>query len=159
MIRCYLGLGANLQEPRSQLEQAIVSLQDLPQSQLIEVSAFYSTKPVGPQDQPDYINAVACLDTNLEPLALLDALQAIENNQGRVRIEHWGARTLDLDILLYGNEVIQNERLTVPHAFMQQRAFVLYPLASIAPDLQLPDNTLLSSLLQQVPAEGIAPLT
>ena len=106
MIRCYLGLGANLQDPSAQLTQAIISLKKLPQSTLIEVSYFYATKPVGPQDQPDYINAVACIDTDLPPLDLLDALQNIENTQGRVRKEHWGARTLDIDILLYGDQVI-----------------------------------------------------
>jgi 2-amino-4-hydroxy-6-hydroxymethyldihydropteridine diphosphokinase len=158
MIRCYLGLGANLQDPSAQLVQAIASLQKLPQSNLIEVSDFYATKPIGPQDQPDYVNAVACIDTSLSPLDFLDALQSIENTQGRVRKEHWGARTLDIDILLYGDQVINTERLIVPHAFMHERAFVLYPLSSIAPSLALPNGQSMVTLLAQVPNDGIVPL-
>ena len=114
---------------------------------------------MGPQDQPDYVNAVAALDTTLEAEALLDALQQIEQLHGRQRkAERWGPRTLDLDILLYNNTVINSPRLTVPHYGMRQREFVLYPLYEIAPQLQLPDGTVLSSLLAQVPLNGLQKL-
>ena len=155
-VRCYIGLGANLAQPLAQLQQAVASLRLLPASQLITVSSFYGSKPMGPQDQPDYVNAVAALDTELPAEALLDALQLIEQQQGRQRKdERWGPRTLDLDILLYGDDIINSERLTVPHYGLKQREFVLYPLAEIAPNLRLPDGTVLSSLLQQVPLNGL----
>jgi 2-amino-4-hydroxy-6-hydroxymethyldihydropteridine diphosphokinase len=158
-VRCYLGLGANLVQPVAQLQQAVVALRQLPQSRIVAVSAFYGSKPMGPQDQPDYVNAVVALDTTLGPEALLDALQHIEQQQGRVRkAQRWGPRTLDLDILLYGNEVINTPRLTVPHYGLRQREFVLYPLIEIAPALQLPDGTVLSTLLPQVPLNGLQKL-
>ena len=158
-VRCYIGLGANLTAPIVQLQQAVVALQQLPDSHLVAVSSFYGSKPMGPQDQPDYVNAVAALDTALEAEALLDALQQIEQLHGRQRkAERWGPRTLDLDILLYNNTVINSPRLTVPHYGMRQREFVLYPLYEIAPQLQLPDGTVLSSLLAQVPLNGLQKL-
>ncbi|WP_103270655.1 2-amino-4-hydroxy-6-hydroxymethyldihydropteridine diphosphokinase, partial [Vibrio vulnificus] len=119
-------------------------------------SQLYSSSPMGPQDQPDYINAVAAIETELTPLELLDCTQAIELEQGRVRKEErWGPRTLDLDIILYGDEVIDSERLTVPHYGMKEREFVLYPLAEIAPNLTLPDGTELSQLLTIVDKNGL----
>lgn len=155
-VRCYIGLGANLAQPLAQLQQAVAALRLLPASQLVAVSSFYGSKPMGPQDQPDYVNAVAALDTELSAEALLDALQQIEQQQGRQRKdERWGPRTLDLDILLYGDDIINSERLTVPHYGLKQREFVLYPLAEIAPNLRLPDGSVLSSLLQQVPLNGL----
>lgn len=159
MTRAYIGLGSNLDNPHEQLKNAVRHLKTLPQSQLITLSSLYQSKPVGPQNQPDYLNAVAALDTELEPLALLDALQAIENRQGRVRQEHWGARTLDLDILLFGNQVIGHERLTVPHPYLTQRPFVLMPLAQINPDLQLPDGQWLADLVKLCPPAGLMQLT
>ena len=158
-VRAYIGLGANLNQPVQQLQQAIRALQQLPCSELIAVSSLYGSKPMGPQDQPDYVNAVAALDTTLEAEALLDALQQIEQLHGRQRkAERWGPRTLDLDILLYGTLVINSSRLTVPHYGLHQREFVLYPLYEIAPQLQLPDGTVLSSLLAQVPLNGLQKL-
>ena len=158
-VRCYIGLGANLTAPMAQLQRAVVALQQLPDSQLVAVSSFYGSKPMGPQDQPDYVNAVAAIDTRLLPEQLLDALQQIEQQQGRVRkAERWGPRTLDLDILLYGDHVISTERLTVPHYGLREREFVLYPLYEIAPTLSLPDGTVLSSLLAQVPVNGLQKL-
>ena len=155
-VRGYIGLGANLAQPLAQLQQAVAALRLLPASQLVAVSSFYGSKPMGPQDQPDYVNAVAALDTELSAEALLDALQQIEQQQGRQRKdERWGPRTLDLDILLYGDDIINSERLTVPHYGLKQREFVLYPLAEIAPNLRLPDGSVLSSLLQQVPLNGL----
>jgi 2-amino-4-hydroxy-6-hydroxymethyldihydropteridine diphosphokinase len=110
---------------------------------------------MGPQDQPEYINAVASLETNLQAEALLDALQAIEQAQGRVRDERWGPRTLDLDILLYGDEVIDSDRLTIPHPGLSEREFVLYPLYELAPDLMIPGLGSLASLYQHCDANGI----
>ena len=156
MHTCYIGIGSNLAKPIDNAKIAIEALRQLPQSQLITCSKLYSSKPMGPQDQPDYINAVACVDTRLAPIELLDALQQIENEQGRVRKEHWGARTLDLDILLVGNEIMSTPRLTVPHYGMKEREFVLYPLAEIAPQLQLPCGQALSALLKDCPRNDLA---
>lgn len=147
MIRCYIGLGSNLEDPALQLQRAIAALRILPQSHLLTVSPLYRSRAIGPGDQPDYRNAVAALDTGLEPLALLDRLQAIEQAQGRIRTVRWAARTLDLDLLLYGDRVIANTRLQVPHPRMGERAFVLRPLADLAPDLILPGGIALSDLL------------
>ncbi|MEE6031302.1 2-amino-4-hydroxy-6-hydroxymethyldihydropteridine diphosphokinase [Avibacterium paragallinarum] len=149
MKQVYIALGSNLATPVQQLENALQALQQLPYSQLVAVSHFYQSKPLGPQDQPDYVNAVACLTTTLAPLDLLDQLQRIEQEQGRVRLRRWGERTLDLDILLYGNEIIQSERLTVPHYDMQHREFVIVPLYNIAPNLTLPDGKNVADLVQQ----------
>ncbi|MDR6981619.1 2-amino-4-hydroxy-6-hydroxymethyldihydropteridine diphosphokinase [Rheinheimera pacifica] len=158
-LRCYIGLGANLEQPVAQLQQAVQALKQLAHSTLVAVSGFYGSKPMGPQDQPDYVNAVAAIDTTLTPEQLLDALQQIEQQQGRKRkAERWGPRTLDLDILLYGNQVIATERLTVPHYGLRVREFVLYPLYEIAPQLNLPDGTVLSSLLAQVSQNGLQKL-
>ena len=156
MITAYIAVGSNLADPVSQAKQAIEALKTLPNSEFVQASLLYSSTPMGPQNQPDYINAVVAIKTNLPPLALLDCTQAIEQEQGRVRKEErWGPRTLDLDMILYGNEVIDSERLTVPHYGMREREFVLYPLAEIAPSLQLPDGTEVSSLLEQVDRNGL----
>lgn len=155
-VVCYIGLGANLHQPVVQLHAAISYLQQLPQSRLVTVSSFYSSRPMGPQDQPDYVNAVAELHTSLQPEALLDQLQRIELEQGRQRKdERWGPRTLDLDILLFDNLQINTTRLTVPHYGMKQREFVLYPLAEIAPQLVLPCGTVLGALLSHIPLNGL----
>jgi 2-amino-4-hydroxy-6-hydroxymethyldihydropteridine diphosphokinase len=160
MERVYIGLGSNLAEPRAQLEAALAALAALPRSQLAACSSIYGSDPLGPADQPRYVNAVAALDTEMEPLALLDALQAIEQQQGRIRKEErWGPRTLDLDILLFGDRCLNEPRLTVPHYHMQARPFVLYPLAEIAPvDLTLPDGRTLRALLDQCPFIGLEQL-
>ncbi len=152
----YIGLGSNLENPRAQVEQALVELAAIPESKLLATSPLYRSAPVGPGDQPDYINAAALLETSLSPLALLDALQAIEQSHQRVRIEHWGPRTLDLDILLLDQLIIDSERLKVPHPYLTQRNFVLYPLADIAPELRLPDGTSLQQLIAQCPRDGLA---
>ena len=142
----YIALGSNLHTPLEQLKRALNALAQLPQTQLMAVSSFYRSKPLGPQDQPDYLNAAVEISTALSPLALLDELQRIENEQGRVRLRRWGERTLDLDILLYGDEIIQTERLTVPHYDMHNREFVIVPLAEIAPNLILPNGQKLAEL-------------
>lgn len=146
METVYIALGSNLNQPIEQLNAAIRAMADLPDSQIIAVSSFYHSKPLGPQDQPDYVNGVVCLQTRLAPLALLDHLQHIEQQQGRVRLRRWGERTLDLDILLYGEQIISSERLTVPHYDMHNRAFVLIPLLDIAPELRLPQGKAIKEL-------------
>ncbi|TWI50874.1 2-amino-4-hydroxy-6-hydroxymethyldihydropteridine diphosphokinase [Pseudomonas duriflava] len=156
MERVYIGLGSNLAQPRDQLTSALEALALLPASRLVARSSFYGSDPLGPADQPRYVNAVAALETELAPLDLLDALQAIEQQQGRERKgERWGPRTLDLDILVFGPQRIDGPRLTVPHYHMHARAFVLYPLAEIAPDLILPDGQPLSALLEDCPYVGL----
>jgi len=159
-VRAFIGLGSNLDEPRRQLYRAIEALRGLPQSRLTAVSHLYRSAPMGPADQPDYVNAVAMLDTCLSPLELLDALQGIETAQGRVRgPERWGPRTLDLDLLLYGAELIGNDRLQVPHPGMDERNFVLYPLSELAPELVLPDGRSLPQLLAACPRDGLEQLS
>ncbi len=156
MERVYIGLGSNLAEPQAQLRDAFDALAQLPDSRLAATSALYASDPLGPPDQPRYVNAVAALDTRLTPLQLLDALQAIEQRQGRQRkAERWGPRTLDLDILLFGERLIDEPRLVVPHYHLHARAFVLYPLAELAPDLQLPDGRMLPMLLAVCPFAGL----
>ena len=157
MALAYIGLGSNLENPLVQVMRAFDELEAIPSPQLLTRSAIYSSLPVGPE-QPDYINAVALLDTQLAPLALLDSLQAIEQAHARIRIQHWGPRTLDLDLLLYGDDIIDLERLKVPHPYLTQRSFVLYPLADITPDLHLPDGTPLADLLMRCPADGLVRL-
>jgi len=134
----YIGLGSNLANPRSQLENALQELDDLPETMVTAASSLYESAPMGPTDQPDYLNAVACIATALEPLPLLDALQALELAHQRSRQQHWGPRTLDLDILLYGERVIDEERLQVPHPHMHNRSFVLQPLLEISPETVIP---------------------
>jgi 2-amino-4-hydroxy-6-hydroxymethyldihydropteridine diphosphokinase len=158
-VTAYIGLGSNLEEPRAQLERALDALTRLQQSELLEHSAFYRSAPMGPADQPDYVNAVAALHTALAPLELLDALQAIERAQGRQRgPQRWGPRTLDLDILLYGGRTIDSPRLTIPHPGLAERNFVLVPLFEIAPELVLPDGRTLAALVAACPGDGLVRL-
>ena len=143
----YIGLGANLANPQQQLERALLALQQLPHSQLELNSSIYRSAPMGPQDQDDYLNSVAKISTQLSPESMLDNLQSIEQSQGRVRKkERWGPRSLDLDILLFGNFVIDTPRLTIPHYGIKQRSFVLLPLLEIAPDLIMPDGDSIKDL-------------
>ncbi|MDH2997794.1 7,8-dihydro-6-hydroxymethylpterin-pyrophosphokinase [Pasteurellaceae bacterium LFhippo2] len=147
MATVYVALGSNLENPLEQLKQAVVSLKNFAKN--FDVSPFYGSKPLGPQDQPDYVNAVAKFETELSPIELLDKLQSIENEQGRVRLRRWGERTLDLDILLYDNQQIESERLTVPHYDMHNREFVIVPLYDLAPELTLPNGMSLENLFQK----------
>lgn len=159
-VRAYIGLGSNLGDPLAQLRSAVKALEQLPGSRLTAVSRFYRSSPMGPGDQPDYLNAVAMLDTTLEPLALLDALQAIEQQQGRVRSgERWGPRTLDLDLLLYGAEEIDHPRLRVPHPGIRERNFVLVPLAELAPELRFPDGDSLREALDRALPGSLEPVS
>lgn len=137
-VVAYIGLGSNLERPAQQVRAAMHELDDLAGTRLVRQSSLYESPPLGSQDQPDYVNAVAMLETSLEAHSLLDLLQAVEQRHGRERGEHWGPRTLDLDLLLYGGDRIDSPRLQVPHPQMSGRAFVLVPLFELAPDLVLP---------------------
>lgn len=155
----YIGLGSNLSKPRLQVTNAAKEIANIDKTKVCALSSLYLSKPMGPQDQDDYINAVISIETSLSALALLDALQAIENTAGRVRKDNrWGARILDCDILLYGNESIDNARLTVPHYGMKLREFVLLPLAEIASNLYLPDGTSVNALANEINSNGIVKL-
>lgn len=152
----YIGLGSNLDDPLQQLRTAARELADLAGIRDTRLSPLYASHPVGPQDQPDYINAVMQVHTRLSPLDLLKQLQAIENRHGRLRSIRWGARTLDLDLLLYDNLLLNQPGLVVPHMELANRAFVLYPLADIAPaDLQIAGKGSLTGLLAACPADGL----
>lgn len=147
----YIGLGSNLSKPIEQIKNAIKQIEKISQSQVITISSLYLSKPMGPPDQDDYVNAVLSLGTSLNAIELLDSLQSIENDAGRVRKENrWGARVLDLDIILFGNETINTERLTIPHYGMNEREFVLVPLAEIAPGLTLPNGQSVKLLSQNI---------
>ena len=160
MDNVFIGLGSNLEEPLSQLKKAVEHLKQVKNVELINVSGFYSSAPMGPQDQPDYINAVVEITTSLTAEKLLDELQHIENRQGRIRKQHWGARTLDLDILLYGGEEINTERLTVPHSGISERNFVLYPLRDLVnDDFVIPQLGKISQLLAACSASGVTRLS
>ncbi|HDS2592368.1 TPA: 2-amino-4-hydroxy-6-hydroxymethyldihydropteridine diphosphokinase [Klebsiella quasipneumoniae subsp. similipneumoniae] len=153
MTLAYIALGSNLASPLAQVQPAIHALGEIPHSRVVNVSSFYRTPPLGPQDQPDYLNAAVALETTLSPEALLDHTQRIELQQGRVRkAERWGPRTLDLDIMLFGDAVINSERLTVPHYDMRNRGFMLWPLFEIAPDLHFPDGMALRAVLDDLGA-------
>ena len=134
----YLGLGTNLGDRESYLAQALKELAGLPTIEIGTVSSIYETAPVGLTDQPDFLNLVVSVRTTLSPRELLDALLNIENKMGRVRTVRWGPRVIDLDLLLYGDAVVETPELTVPHPRLSERSFVLMPLAEIAPNLVLP---------------------
>lgn len=154
----YIGLGSNLDNPRLQIELALDALAHLPGSQLEAAAPRYQSRPLGPGAQPDYINTVARLRTGLEPHSLLRELQALETARGRLRDQHWGPRTLDLDILLYGDLVLTDKGLTLPHPRLAERNFVLLPLHDLDPDLILPDGTALARLLARTDRTGIVRL-
>lgn len=151
----FIAIGSNLDNPRRQVADAVAALSSLQGSRLVALSPWYRSAAIGPGSQPDYLNGVARLTTRLSPRHLLAALQAIEHAQGRQRTEHWGPRTLDLDILLYGNEIIAEPDLIVPHPRLTQRNFVLYPLADLASDLIFPDGTPLKEVLAKCQQDGI----
>lgn len=158
LTRVYVGLGSNLEQPLQQIKQALQELDEIPRSRCLKRSSLYRSPPLGPPDQPEYINAVAELETTLEPEILLDQLQRIEQQHGRRREgERWGPRTLDLDLLLFGDRQLATSRLTVPHPGLCERAFVLYPLAEIAGfNLKIPGNDTLAEVLSQVSDAGLA---
>lgn len=147
----YVGLGSNLDAPHAQVAEGMNELAGLPDTEVEACSSLYESEPMGPQDQPDYVNAVVRLRTGLAPEALLDGLQAIEHRHGRQRTRHWGARTLDLDILLYGEQQIAGPRLQIPHPGIAVRNFVLYPLAELDSQLEIPGRGSVTELLSACP--------
>lgn len=155
----WIALGSNVPgeagSPREQLESACAMLADLPGTEFLRRSSWYRSAPMGPVDQPDFINGVAEVATLLQPLALLDALQAIEVAHHRQRGLRWGPRTLDLDILLYGEAEIDSERLVIPHPGIPQRNFVLYPLREVEPELEIPGCGRVETLAAAVDSDGI----
>lgn len=155
MSLAYIALGANLGDPAATVNAAFAALDRLPHSRLLAKSALYRTAPVGIADQPEFVNAAARLETTLAPEALLDALLDIEQAFGRVRAERNGPRTLDLDLLLYDELCLATPRLTLPHPRLHLRAFVLQPLAELAPDLALPGRGRLAAWLPAVANQGI----
>ncbi len=154
-MQVYIALGSNLENPLQQILTATVSLSQIPDTILLQASFCYISPPMGPADQPDFINRVVSLNTRLPAEILLDYLQEIERKQNRIRQKHWGPRTIDLDILLYGNEMITTERLTIPHVGLSDRAFFLYPLTEIAPHLILPNGKSLADLKIACLPQGI----
>ena len=154
----YVALGANLGDPSATIRAAFGALANLPESRVVHCSSLYRTAPIGNIEQPEFINAVAALETTLAPEALLDALFDIEARFGRIRAEKNGPRTLDLDLLLYNNQQLNLPRLTLPHPRLHLRAFVLYPLAELAPDLQLPGRGSIAAWLPAVANQGISRL-
>ena len=157
MIEVYIGLGSNLSNPEEQIRQARIAIAKQVGITEIDFSSLYASLPMGSQDQPDYVNAVMRINTELPAMELLRVLQKIENNQGRVRKgERWGARTLDLDLLLYADQQIDLPDLIVPHIGLSERAFVLYPLQEIAPDdLTVPGKGDIKQLVLQCPLDGL----
>ncbi|WP_088332671.1 2-amino-4-hydroxy-6-hydroxymethyldihydropteridine diphosphokinase [Lacimicrobium sp. SS2-24] len=158
MTIAFIGLGSNLEQPQRQLSDAISAMHQHGDVTVCQCSSFYRSVPMGPADQPDYVNAVVKIDTSLPALALLDFTQSIENQQGRVRdqAQRWGARTLDLDIVLFGDQQIHTPRLTVPHYGLAEREFVLYPLSELDANLVLPDGRALKSLLSRCDKKGLS---
>lgn len=146
VVTAYIALGSNLGDRHAHLDAACAALDALPATRLLARSARYETAPLGPAGQQDYLNACVSLSTALPPLALLDACLAIEQTRGRVRRERWGPRTLDLDVLVYGELTFNDDRLTLPHPAMLDRAFVLAPLAELAPDRVFAGRTLAQHL-------------
>ncbi len=151
----YIGLGSNLKDPLAQLQQARAALHNLNDCMVDCCSPPYWSTAIGPGEQPDYLNAALRLQTQLDPASLLEVMLHIENKQGRTRAVRWGARTLDLDLLLFDELIINREDLTVPHPRLQERNFVVYPLHDLAPALRLPDGKMLSELVKQLPNTGL----
>ncbi len=157
-VDAWIGLGSNLDDPVSQLQRAFGELDSLEHCCLQASSSLYASPPMGPADQPDYVNAVARLKTSLPATDLLDALQGIEQRHARRRSRHWGPRTLDLDLLLYAQAVIDTPRLRVPHPGIATRNFVLYPLAEVDRTLGIPGLGVVAQLLEHCPATGLKKL-
>lgn len=148
-MNVYIGLGSNLNSPLKQIEQALNNLAAHPDIELKAVSSFYGNPPMGPSDQPDYVNAVANIATTISATNLLKFLHDLEQQQNRQRMIKWGPRTIDLDILLYGNQQIDLPHLVVPHPGLMQRIFVVLPLLEIAPNLILPNQLYLQKVAEQ----------
>ena len=146
----YIGLGSNLNNPKQQIKDALIALNTTPEVKVVGLSSLYQSNPVDGSEQPDYINAVCQVDTHLTALELLYVCQEIETKQHRVREKKWGARTIDLDIITYGVQVVASKQLVVPHPEMMNRAFVLVPLSELEPDLKVPVLGPLQALIDQI---------
>jgi 2-amino-4-hydroxy-6-hydroxymethyldihydropteridine diphosphokinase len=158
-VPAYVGIGSNLDEPDKQVERAVADLGRLPACRLIAASRRYRSAPLGPTDQPWYVNAAAGLLTQLEPAALLDALKELETRLGRrPSSQRWGPRSIDLDLLLYGSVQLATPGLTIPHPGLTTRPFVLYPLADFATEVEVPGRGRVADLLRDVPPEGLEPI-
>lgn len=165
MSTAFIGIGSNLAQPVVQVRSAVSALAAMPGCRLIAASDLFRSPPMGPQDQPDFVNAVAMLATGLAPMELLDGMQAIESAHQRQRDRHWGPRTLDLDLLSVDDRVLVSERLRLPHPGIVQRAFVLVPWAELAPDYAVPGLGRVRNLrariddryLERLPQEGMEP--
>ncbi len=153
MTNVFLGIGGNLGDRRTTMRRAVAEVRAVVED--VRVSSLYETAAWGVTDQPSFLNAVVRGSTGLNALELLDAMQAIENQLGRVRTQHWGPRAVDIDILLYGSDVIDVPRLKVPHPYMAQRGFVLRPLADLAAGLTLPDGSLVGELLTTIDQDDL----
>ncbi len=158
MARAFVGLGANLGDPVAQVTRALAALAELDATRVVRASSLYRTAPIGDADQHDYVNAVALLDTGLAPRALLDAMLGIEHTAGRARSFRNAPRLLDLDLLLYGDQVIDAPGLLVPHPRMHERAFVLVPLVEIAPDAVVPGHGRAADLLRGTAHQAVRKL-
>ena len=157
--RAYVGLGSNLEDPVRQLETALAALERIPSTRVVGRSSFYGTAPIGKLDQPDFVNAVAVLQTELAPLPLLESLLQIELDQRRVRSEINGPRTLDLDLLLYDELRIDEPQLQVPHPRMHERAFVLVPLLEVNPQVSIPGKGAAADWLSRIAGQPVHRLT
>jgi len=156
-VPAYVGLGSNLDGPAEQVRRALAELRSIDSVRFVSASPLYKNPPMGPQDQPDYVNAVAALLTQLSPQALLESLQALENSLGRVRTDgdRWGPRLIDLDLLVYGRVVLSEPGLNLPHSGISGRNFVLLPLCDIAPSLNVPGQGTVKALAQQFSADEL----
>lgn len=154
---CYIGIGSNLGDSVANVQSALELLAGHTKLQLTASSRLYSSKPHGPQNQPDYVNAVAAVTTRLSGIELLHSLFEIEQHHGRERLpgQRWGPRTLDLDLLLYGDQIIDEPDLKVPHPYLCERSFVVYPLAELNPDLVLPNGSSLQDCKSQLDGDDL----
>ena len=155
MAIVFLGLGSNLGDKSGNIREAVVRLSDIPTIHVAKVSSLYETAPVGVEDQPDFLNAVAQVETDLPPLELLQIIMKIEKDMGRVRNLRWGPRVIDIDILIYDEIRMDTEELILPHPRMMERAFVLAPLAEIAPELRLPSGKTSEQALSDLPDQKV----
>jgi 2-amino-4-hydroxy-6-hydroxymethyldihydropteridine diphosphokinase len=155
-MKAFIGLGSNLGDREANIRQALQHLEQLPETTIVRGSSLYDTEPVGVPDQPNFLNGVVQIETHLAPRQLLWNLMLIERRLGRVRTQHWGPRVIDLDLLLYGDEVVDEEDLQVPHPLMTQRSFVMVPLVEIEPLLVHPvTNQTMLSILQRLGADPL----
>jgi 2-amino-4-hydroxy-6-hydroxymethyldihydropteridine diphosphokinase len=151
----YIGLGSNIEQPFLQIKKAIKALDELPETVVVRDSGYFKSWPMGPKDQPDYINAVLEIETTIDAIDLLKYCQQIEQQHGRIKLRHWGERTIDLDILLYADQQIKTENLTVPHPGILQRDFVYLPLLKLNPEVNVPGFGPLSSAVELADRQSI----